>query len=72
MKQLCRILDPMISEARVMDLTIYNNNVTDDGAFALLEAMKINKSLQMVNLQMNFIKDRTGRIFIDGLKKNYY
>lgn len=53
-------------------LTIYNNNITDVGAIELANTMVGNTTLRILNLQMNFIKDKGGEAFIKGLEEHQY
>jgi len=67
----CRLLKPSMNKNYHLEsLTIYNNNVTDKGAIELAETMKGNSVIRIVNLQMNFIKDKGGYAFVEGVKND--
>ena len=57
---------------KLEQLTIYNNNIGDEGAIKLAEAFKGNKFIRAINLQMNFIRDMGASCFVDGVKANEY
>lgn len=58
----------MNDNVQLESLTLYNNNVTDAGAIELAETMKGNSVIRIVNLQMNFIRDKGGHAFMDCIK----
>ena len=53
-------------------LTIYNNNISDDGAIYLADSLKGNPYIKILNLQMNFIKDKGAQSFVDAVENNDY
>jgi len=59
-------------QCRIEHLSIYNNNCGDTGALALAKAMKINKTLIILNMQMNFIRKEGANAFIDGLRMGHF
>lgn len=48
-------------------LTIYNNNIGDEGAIKLAEALYNSEHIRVINLQMNFIRDLGASYFVDGV-----
>lgn len=59
-------------EIKLEYLTIYYNNVTDQGAIELANVIKGNHNIKELNLQMNYIKDKGANEFLDGFKDNKY
>ena len=48
-------------------LTIYNNNIGDEGAIMLADALYNSEHIKVINLQMNFIRDLGASYFVDGV-----
>ncbi|CDW77705.1 UNKNOWN [Stylonychia lemnae] len=53
-------------------LTLYNNNLCDDGAMMLADAFQDHEYIKVINLQMNFIRDLGASYFVDGIRENSY
>ena len=53
-------------------LTIYNNNIGDDGALYIADSLDGNSHIRQINLQMNFIKDLGASYFVDAIKDEAY
>lgn len=57
---------------KLESLTLYNNNIGDEGAIKLADAFYDNEHIRVINLQMNFIRDLGACYFIDGVKEKLY
>ena len=53
-------------------LTLYNNNIGDEGAALLAVAFCGDDDIKVINLQMNFIKEKGASYFVDGVTENAF
>lgn len=67
-------ISKLITNPRIKleSLTLYNNNIGDEGAIMLADSFYGNEHIRVINLQMNFIRDLGASYFIDGVKDKAY
>ena len=55
---------------KVKELYLGNNNISDEGAKALAEALKVNTALQELDLDFNKISDEGAKALAEALQVN--